>query len=328
MDIYREFFPNNHNLAPYDTIEDCIDALERGDVELIMASDHILLSLINYRERSGFKININLNAPLESYFGLNINEAILCSIIEKAQHYVNTDLIEMKWSGMSFDYSKKMAEQRVFYMTIFMSVLVAILIGTVFLFFRNVKLAKKLEEMAHYDALTSICNRRFFMELAGAQIARSLRTGTECFLLIFDLDHFKMVNDTYGHTAGDKVLRDVAQRVKKTIRPYDILGRYGGEEFIVMMSDVKAINKDNVMTAAERIRLVICSTPVEFEGTLIPVAASLGVARAAPVNDLPTAIKCADEALYMAKNQGRNRVIFYEDHAGTADKSEGGESKA
>jgi len=198
-------------------------------------------------------------------------------------------------------------------MTIFSVVLMCLLTVTVFLFIRSVRLGKKLKEMANTDALTDIFNRRFFMELSEIQISRSLRTGIDCFVIIFDLDFFKKVNDTYGHQAGDKVLKEVAHRVKNTIRAYDILGRYGGEEFIIFMTAAKAIKKDDVINAAERIRLEICNKPVEYEGLQIPISASFGISYASPKYDMDTATKYADEALYKAKNTGRNKVVFYGD---------------
>jgi diguanylate cyclase (GGDEF)-like protein len=131
-------------------------------------------------------------------------------------------------------------------------------------------------------------------------------------VVIFDLDHFKAVNDTYGHQAGDEVLRETARRVKNTIRPYDIFARYGGEEFIILITDMEGIDRTNVINAVERIRTEICNTPVKFENTEISVSSSFGIAYAAPKTDMNTATKRADEALYQAKNQGRNRVVFYE----------------
>ena len=147
------------------------------------------------------------------------------------------------------------------------------------------------------------------MDLCVPQIERVFRTGGECFIMIFDLDHFKSVNDTYGHQAGDQVLKEISGRIKCTIRPYDILARYGGEEFIVFMTE---ITKDNAIKAAERMRLIVCDTPVEFEDKQIPVSSSFGIAYAAPINKIEKATQCADEALYKAKESGRNRVVFFE----------------
>jgi len=313
-DIYRELFPENNNLKRYKTLEECLNALEKGEIDLLMGSEHILLTQTNYREKSGFKINIRLNSAKDSYFGFNKNETVLCSIISKAQRYVGCEMIDMSWMGRTFDYTKKILEDRAVFFSIFAGVLSIILVGSGFLLIKLLKVSKKLKEIASHDALTGIFNRRSFTELALMQIERSNRTNIDCYVAIYDLDRFKAVNDTYGHQGGDKVLKEVAGRVKKMIRPYDLFGRYGGEEFIILLADIKEINKENAKNIMERIRLDISGAPVEFNGKEIPVTASFGIAYAAPKNDLETAIKFADEALYQAKNSGRNKVVFYEDH--------------
>ena len=316
-DIYHELFPDNNNLKEYATQNDCLDALESKEVDLLMASEYMMLTQTNYREKSGMKINIKLNVPLNSCFGFNKDDKILRSIIDKTLQYVGSDIIGISWTGRMFDYSKKLAEQRTAYMMVFISVLSLMLITAIFLLIRNIKLSKELKKIANYDALTGIFSRRFFMELASIEYARSLRTGINCFVIIFDLDHFKAVNDTYGHLAGDKVLKEVAQRAKKVIRQSDIFGRYGGEEFIIYIAYGEEFDKTNAINAVERIRLEIYNTPVNFEGIKIPVSASFGIAYASPRNDMNVAIKYADEALYRAKKEGRNRVVFYEDSGGS-----------
>ncbi|MCL1854243.1 MAG: diguanylate cyclase [Clostridia bacterium] len=311
-DLFFELFPNHQKIKEYETQYDCLDALENGEIDLLMASEYMLLTQINYREKSGFKININLSAPLQSAFGFHKDDAVLCSIIDKAQQYVNTSAIEMNWLGKHSDYSRRLAEERTRLLLLFLCIMFLVLAVIVFVLTKNTKLSKKLKELANYDALTGVYNRRFFMELASFQIARSIRAGIDCFIIIFDLDHFKKVNDTYGHPAGDKVLTEVAQRVKNSIRPYDILGRYGGEEFVMLMTDIKEINRENAANAVERIRQGICKAPIQFGGSSIPVSASFGIAYAAPLNDLDAAIQYADDALYQAKAMGRNRTVFYE----------------
>ena len=312
LDIYRELFPHYSNLIEYNTQYEALEALEFSDIDLLMASEYNLLAVINYLEKSGVKINTRLDVHMESHFGFHKDNTVLRAIIDKSQQFIDTEQIVMNWTGRQFDYSKKMAEERAFYMSIFIGFMALITLAMAFVLVRNVKLDKTLKEMARNDALTGIFNRRHFMELAAIQTSRAARANVDCFAIMFDLDHFKSVNDTYGHLAGDKVLKETAERVKRNIRPYDILGRYGGEEFIILMSDVKEIKKENVLNAAERIRLAISSAPVEFEGVEIPITASFGVAYAAPKNDINTAIKYADEALYVAKENGRNRVEFYD----------------
>jgi len=315
-DIYRELFPENNDLIEFDTQNDCLDALERGEIDLLMASEYMLLTQVNYREKSGFKINIKFNASLDSNFGFHKDAAVLCSIIDKAQQYVQTDEIEINWTGRSFDYSKKLSEERTLYLTVFLCIMFFVLAVTVFVLVKNVRLSQRLKEIASHDALTGILNRRYFLEQASIQMARSLRLNNTCFLIIFDLDHFKDINDGYGHLAGDRVLKETAWRVKKSIRPYDLLGRYGGEEFIILMCDTE---KENVINATERIRMEICKTPVKFENKEILVSASFGIASMARLNDLDTGTQYADQALYKAKEEGRNKVVYAggSDHEGT-----------
>jgi len=255
--------------------------------------------------------------PMDTSFGFNKDDTVLCSIIDKAQKYVDTDAIELSWTGRVFDYSKKITEQRARYLAIFGVVISIILIATAFFFVRTVILSNRLKKVANTDSLTGIYNRRFFMEMCSLQTQQSMRTGTYCFIILFDLDHFKVVNDQYGHQAGDKVLKEVAQRVKGVIRPYDVMGRYGGEEFIILMAGKNDVTSENISNAAERCRTAICDTPVMFDNKEINISASFGIAFAAPKTDTETAIKQADEALYRAKEEGRNRVVFFEGGDGT-----------
>jgi len=310
-DVYTGLFSGSKNLREYNTLGECLNALERGEVDLLMASENMLLTQTNYRENPKFKTNVKLNASMDSSFGFHKDQDVLRSIMDKAQQYVPMDEIETRWKGRSFDYSKKLAEERAFYLACFVSVLAVLLIVSLGLLVKNVRLGKKLKTMAEHDALTGIFNRRRFMELASMQVARSLRIGDDCFVVIFDLDHFKAINDAYGHLAGDSVLKETAQRVKKVIRPYDLFGRYGGEEFILFMPDINATNMHH---ATERIRQYLCKTPVTFKGQQITISASFGVACVLPADGVEAAIYHADQALYRSKQGGRNRVVFAEEY--------------
>ena len=306
--VFRDLFPHNKEPILYDSMEECLAALGRGEIDLWMASEYALISQTHFRERSGYKINLRLPVPTYSSFGFNINEKVLCSIINKAQQFVATDVIETQWVGRSFDYSKKIAEQRAFFMTIFSAMVSLMLVATIFLFVRAVKLRKVLTTIANKDSLTDIFNRRHFMEIAIIQAERSYRMKSQCFLAIYDLDHFKSVNDEYGHLAGDKVLKETVQRVKDVMRPYDIFGRYGGEEFIILLCD---ITEEDAISTVERLRKEICKSPVEFGKLQITVSASFGIAALLTGSDIDVATKYADKALYEAKAGGRNRVAFY-----------------
>jgi len=174
----------------------------------------------------------------------------------------------------------------------------------------SVVLTKKLEEIAYTDSLTEIMNRRHFLNLALTQFERVVRKNNEAFVILIDVDHFKEINDTYGHLIGDKVLKCLADRIKSIIRPYDLFGRYGGEEFIMFIYD---IDHENTVVFAERIRTVINGCPMEFDDVSLTVAASLGVAPVLAGGSLEEVIRFADEALYKAKRGGRDRVEFAHD---------------
>ncbi|MDR0223421.1 MAG: diguanylate cyclase [Oscillospiraceae bacterium] len=169
-------------------------------------------------------------------------------------------------------------------------------------------LTEKFENSANFDMLTGVFNRRRFYELVQQHAVIAARKNAPTFVIMLDLDHFKRVNDTYGHAAGDEVLKTIAGRIKDTVRPSDLFGRYGGEEFIMFIS---VSDTSNANTFAERIRLNIESAPVVFEDISIPVTASMGLAQVAPDTDFDTAQKNADAALYKAKENGRNRVEIY-----------------
>jgi len=162
--------------------------------------------------------------------------------------------------------------------------------------------------LAKTDPLTGIYNRRHFDELVEIDAERAHRFNEDAYIIVFDLDRFKKINDTYGHSAGDKVLVEVARRMKETIRPYDLLARYGGEEFIVYMPKT---DRDGAAAAAERLRLELCNHPCELAETYLTISASFGVAKV-DESGVENAIRLADAALYRAKETGRNKVVLHD----------------
>jgi diguanylate cyclase (GGDEF)-like protein len=168
-----------------------------------------------------------------------------------------------------------------------------------------------LSHQATRDALTGIWNRSAIIDILIREMDRSRRTGVPLAVVLADVDHFKQVNDTLGHLAGDSILRDAANRMLHHIRPYDFIGRYGGEEFLLVMPGL-AVNDPH--GRLNQVRLAISHEPFQFEDQPVPVTSSFGAAWYGPdtkvVEDL---IRRADEALYRAKAEGRNRVLFYEE---------------
>ncbi|MDR0518629.1 MAG: diguanylate cyclase [Clostridiales Family XIII bacterium] len=168
------------------------------------------------------------------------------------------------------------------------------------------RLMRELEEAAYTDELTGLYNRRHFMELAAMTLIRSRRMGTPCCAMIFDLDHFKNVNDTFGHLAGDAVLRSVAKRLKSTARAYDLFARYGGEEFVVLIDGASLADAERL---AERIRKQIEASVIRYDDIDIKITCSIGVAQASEADfDINDVLRRADDALYTAKKGGRNMV--------------------
>jgi len=165
----------------------------------------------------------------------------------------------------------------------------------------------QLREYADRDGLTGIANRRYFEARLADEFQRWQRYGGELSMLLFDLDHFKRINDEFGHMAGDTVLRSMAQRVSGVVRKQDVFGRFGGEEFALLLPCTPL---DDALYVAEKIRCTIADEPVEVQGVIVPVTASVGAATArtgAP--DYEGMINEADAALYTAKRQGRNRSV-------------------
>ena len=174
----------------------------------------------------------------------------------------------------------------------------------------NVNLMKELENAAYIDALTGLYNRKHFSELANVEIERAFRQNQSIFMVMLDLDFFKVVNDTHGHAAGDAVLKATASIIRQTIRAYDLLGRYGGEEFVLLLAAVDVIEAHRLM---DRIRENMEHNIINYEGIEIKITCSIGLAKFQETDSLETSIKKADEALYAAKNSGRNKVTIYGD---------------
>jgi diguanylate cyclase (GGDEF)-like protein len=164
-----------------------------------------------------------------------------------------------------------------------------------------------LRSMVEIDALTGIANRRGFMKFADDAMAQFRRYGHPFAIVMVDMDHFKTINDTHGHAAGDAAIRTVAGIMEAAVRPSDKCGRFGGEEFIVLLRE---ISPETVQETAERIRDAVASTQLQLNATSISLTISLGVALAdASDRDIQDIVERADLALYAAKGAGRNRVM-------------------
>ena len=160
---------------------------------------------------------------------------------------------------------------------------------------------------ATIDGLTGLYNRKYFFDLASAEFERTRRYEHPLSLIILDIDYFKDINDTYGHSFGDEVLKVVAHRCKTIVRNVDIIARFGGDEFIILLPET---GLDDARLAAEKIRKTIGSQPVIIDNkTEVYLTISLGISSAGErIENIDGLFKKADQALYLAKEEGRNNV--------------------
>ena len=170
------------------------------------------------------------------------------------------------------------------------------------------RLFQEIQSLAHIDPLTGLQNRRSLFELGRVEFARAHRMSREFCCMMLDLDHFKQVNDQYGHLIGDQVLQQFAACCKSSVREVDLVGRYGGEELIIFLPETDG---QTSMQVAERLRLSIASTPIKVFDKEISLTVSIGVAtKDENTTQLETLIARADQAMYIAKHRGRNRVAM------------------
>lgn len=174
---------------------------------------------------------------------------------------------------------------------------------------QKARLFEQLNMLATIDSLTNIANRRYFFERAELEFERALRYNKPLSALMLDIDNFKIINDTYGHAVGDQILKDVAAVCTRSLRKLDLLGRYGGEEFALLLPETNCVA---AVEAAERLRRTIAAERFHIKQGALSLTVSIGVVELSPrVSSFRSLLDLADEALYQAKNNGRNQVVFY-----------------
>ena len=171
----------------------------------------------------------------------------------------------------------------------------------------NAQMANRLRDLLSTDELTKLSSRRSLNELGQDFVSRNEQSGTQIAVMMLDIDHFKRVNDRFGHPVGDAILRHCAKTMRASLRPEAMLARYGGEEFCAL---VPVDREDDAKAVAERLRQQVMHRPFGFAGFEIRSTVSIGVALSNPNKSLSVAISEADQALYLAKNSGRNKVVI------------------
>jgi diguanylate cyclase (GGDEF)-like protein len=184
---------------------------------------------------------------------------------------------------------------------------------------RIIKLEDSCIKLASFDPLTKLWNRNKIFQILDEELNRGWRENTHTGIVMIDVDHFKKINDSYGHLAGDAVLAEVASRIQKGLRPYDKAGRYGGDEMCVVLPKC---NLNIVKLITERIRLSVCGKNIKTDAGLLNVTISIGgtISDNSSHSSGNIFIKTSDEALYIAKEKGRNRTVILESSPQTVKK--------
>jgi diguanylate cyclase (GGDEF)-like protein len=171
--------------------------------------------------------------------------------------------------------------------------------------FQLLQAQESLRFHAEHDSLTGVLNRRAIRDVLRRELARCRRESNTLGVIVADVDHFKKINDHYGHGAGDAALVAVVQRISATLRPYDIVGRYGGEEFLII---APGCDLELTQKLAERVRSAICNEAIDLGNECITISVSLGATLGTAESDPEFLVAVADAAMYRAKRNGRNRV--------------------
>ncbi len=298
------------NLIEINSIQDGLDKVESGDIFGYLDNSIVL----NYHIQRNHIGTLAISGKFEDHYNLSVatrnDEPLLLSIFQKAINSITQnekDQIYKKWISVKIEKIKV-----VNYFLVYSIVIVTILLLLFGFWNRKItRINKKLElaqkeivKLAHIDKLTGLYNRARLDELFEQEIQRCKRFNHQMIISILDIDHFKKVNDTYGHQVGDKILIEIAKLLQENTRKTDYVGRWGGEEFVIIYPE---INKSQGLILIENLRIKIAShnfTEVGYK------TASFGVTEFFEDDTMGSIIKRADKALYEAKKSGRNKVIY------------------
>ncbi|GAA5218049.1 GGDEF domain-containing protein [Corallincola platygyrae] len=303
------------NLVSFNSFKEAHKAMSKGEIEGFV-DNHIVASYhLNTGDYPGYKIGGQLNMPLFLSIATSKHKPELNGVFDSALSDISAQdkrALISKWTTVEI---RKSLDTK-----LIVRIVAGALVVLIIFILWNYKLRRlnntitaahaelrlthdKLEKMAVTDALTQVGNRAFLDNTLEKEIERSLRYQQPLCVLLLDIDHFKQVNDTYGHQVGDAVLVEVARRLKSNTRKSDTVGRWGGEEFLIVCPQIEM---DSAMRLAEKLRKSIEETPFDAAGKQ---TTSIGVAMLNDEVKPEPMIKRVDDALYQAKRSGRNRVV-------------------
>jgi diguanylate cyclase (GGDEF)-like protein len=326
-ELFKIWFPSHPSTVEFQNSVDAFQALENGTIDMIMAGQNLLLTMTNYQEQPGYKINILFDRSFESSFGFNRNEHVLRSIIDKTLKQVDIKKVSEKWKRKTYDYRVKLASSHALWFT-GSSILFFCVLVLMFVLYRNNRNAEKrlevlvhkrtaeldeqrklLEHISLTDQLTKLPNRRNFDMRLDLEWLKAIRKKLPISILMLDIDHFKNYNDKYGHLQGDTALCIIAKIIERRLRRSgDFVARWGGEEFVALLSSTSA---EGALKMADLIREDVEKTNVPLlSGAFTKLTISIGVNTQIPEpeSSLNDFISAVDEKLYKAKEMGRNKV--------------------
>lgn len=285
-----------------------------SQIEYVIPCNHPLIEFLAHTERVFSVADLKIALPDESLEEIySLKPSLVVPLFQKNRINGILLLAERMDLGHGTDYSEYDVSQII---TIASLVSMAISNAT-------------LLERSSTDMMTHLKLKYFFFNLLSDKLDQAIAQNLEVGVIMFDIDHFKSFNDTYGHACGDYVLISVSKIIKSSIRQQDVASRYGGEEFTVMLPNT---DKDNALAVAERIRKNIENMEIVYEGQHMHVTISGGVsvykADVNPVKNAKGLVEQADQALYVSKNSGRNRITFADEQIRNNAASSSGESSA
>ncbi len=296
--------PTVNAIKSFQKQHDCLIYMINSDGLIEIHADPAVMGLINIRNLAG--VGDHSQEILANRIGTNLFQyksnqrdiAVASRYFPSLDWYV---VIEQDQTAALAEARKKLLLNSAFGITL-VALIFSLAISTVNLF------QSKLEAVAVIDELTGLFNRRRFFNLFQREIAYAKRYEQPLSLLMIDIDHFKKVNDQYGHPAGDRVLKKAAELMRQEVRAVDVVGRWGGEEFVILLHKT---DPQQAFATAERLRESIAAADMDTGKKIIHVTVSLGIAGADYCNlDIDEMIKQADQAMYRAKQEGRNRTCI------------------
>lgn len=286
------------------------------DPFFIISEDGTYLEVLGGTERTlyddgtpmkGKNIYSFMEKDFSDYFVQKIRETLAGNVLNCFEYSLDTDKVTLpKLEGPG---GKQWFEARMFPMPnlhLGLRVVTAMIINIT----DRRLLQQRLKDLSYLDPLTSLANRRYFMERIAEELEEHYAKGTSVHVLLCDIDHFKQINDQYGHLAGDEILIGFTKVVHQVLKFTHTIARFGGDEFIISLV---GMSTSQVLEKCNELRLAVQEYPFMHEGTKINVCISIGVAVASPLtDDINSLVGFADKGLYEAKKQGRNRVVFLE----------------